>query len=62
VNEGEITELHPIMRDLGHGFFPCLQTSADIRPGHSGGPALCRETLSVVGIKSIGGIAGSMIS
>ena len=62
VNEGEITELHPVMRDLGHAFFPCLQTNADIRPGHSGGPAFCRETLSVVGINSIGGISGSVIS
>lgn len=62
VNEGIVSELHPIMRDLGHAFFPCLQTTADILPGHSGGPAFCRETLSVVGISSIGGIAGSMIS
>lgn len=62
VNEGVITELHPVMRDLGHAFFPCLQTTADIRPGHSGGPAFCKETLSVVGVNSIGGIEGGMVS
>lgn len=62
VNEGEVTELYPVMRDSGHAFFPCLKTSADIRPSHSGGPAFCRETLSIVGINSIGGIAASMIS
>lgn len=62
VNEGEITELYPVMRDLGHAFFPCVQTNADILPGHSGGPAFCMETLSVIGINSIGGVSGSMIS
>jgi hypothetical protein len=62
VNEGEITDLHPVMRDVGHGFFPCLQTDIDIAPGHSGGPAICKETLSVAGINSIGGIAGGLVS
>ncbi len=62
VNEGEIVKLHPDMRNLGHAFFPCLETTADIRPGQSGGPAFCMETLSVVGINSIGGIGGGLVS
>ncbi|WP_373650313.1 trypsin-like peptidase domain-containing protein [Schlesneria sp. DSM 10557] len=62
VNEGEITDLYPIMRDVGPAFFPCLQTDIDIAPGQSGGPAFCKETLSVVGINSIGGIGGGLVS
>jgi hypothetical protein len=62
VNEGTITDLHHEMRDAGHAFFPCLQTDINIASGQSGGPAFCRETLSVVGINSIGGIAGGVVS
>jgi hypothetical protein len=58
VNEGEITKLHDIMRDSGLAWFPCMETTVDILPGHSGGPALCKETLSVVGINSTGGFPG----
>jgi len=55
VNEGEIVELHPVMRDAGIAFYPCIQTTVNILPGHSGGPAFCKETLNVVGINSTGG-------
>ena len=58
VNEGEIVEMYPVMRDTGIAFYPCIQTDIDIEPGHSGGPAFCKETLSVVGINSTGGVAG----
>ena len=56
VNEGTITEFHPEMRDSGIGYFPCMNTSVTIQKGHSGGPAMCKDTLDVVGINSIGGI------
>ena len=62
VNEGEITHLYPVMRDFGLAFYPCLQTDIDIAPGHSGGPAICKETLSIVGINSIGGIGDGLVS
>lgn len=51
-SDGNIAALHPDKREAPLGWFPCIETSAPMRSGHSGGPALCRQTLGVVGVNS----------
>lgn len=63
-SDGEITHMHEVKRDEGHCFYPCIETTASMLPGHSGGPAISKETWGVSGINSasFGGDGYSVIS
>jgi hypothetical protein len=63
-SDGVITHKHEVMRDVGHCFYPCIETTASMLPGHSGGPAISKETWGVSGVNSasIGGHGYSVIS
>lgn len=63
-SDGEITNMHEVKRDEGHCFYPCIETSASMLPGHSGGPAISKESWGVSGVNSasIGGEGYSVIS
>ncbi|MEZ6048747.1 MAG: CPXCG motif-containing cysteine-rich protein [Planctomycetaceae bacterium] len=51
-SEGEITRLNEFKRDEGQCFYPCIETTASMKPGHSGGPAISKDSWGVVGVNS----------
>lgn len=52
-SEGVIQQLFEEKRDSVMCWFPCLQTSAQMDSGHSGGPAILWPDLAVCGINSV---------
>lgn len=61
--QGLLGNLYPEGRDHGHAWFPCVQSSANIAPGHSGGPVLFQRKPVVIGVNSISdGESGSILA
>lgn len=54
-SEGTISRLHPVKRDEGQCFYPCIETTASMLNGHSGGPAISKASSGVAGVNSAGG-------
>jgi hypothetical protein len=53
-SSGEITAKHEVKRDEAKCFYPCLETTACMLSGHSGGPAISTDSLGVLGVNSTG--------
>ena len=53
-SSGEICKLNTVKRDNAVCFFPCIETTARMAAGHSGGPAISIDTGGVIGVNSTG--------
>ncbi len=53
-SEGKLSQLHDVKRDEGQCFYPCIETTASMLHGDSGGPAISKERCGVVGVNSAG--------
>ncbi|MCE9597046.1 MAG: serine protease [Spirochaetia bacterium] len=56
-SKGKLTKEFSSGRDAGLAWFPCFETSARMKAGHSGGPAILPNIPAVVGVNSSSGDA-----
>lgn len=60
-SNGIITNFFPTGRDHGHAWFPCIETSARMAAGHSGGAAIDFSIPALIGTNSVSGDENSSL-